>query len=71
MLENLAYIEDENKTTALPNNSMHWVNNILTSFNYFTYLGSLTASPCSENVSWLIMKKNVEVSSSQVERRKA
>jgi carbonic anhydrase len=34
--------------------------------NYYTYSGSLTAPPCSENVDWYVMKKPVEISPAQI-----
>jgi carbonic anhydrase len=37
---------------------------------YFTYLGSLTTPPCSENVSWYVMKDKIEVSSNQIKKFK-
>jgi len=33
---------------------------------YFTYMGSLTTPPCSENVLWFVMKNPIYVSESQV-----
>lgn len=34
--------------------------------HYYTYMGSLTTPPCSEEVRWIVMKTPVEVSASQV-----
>jgi len=34
--------------------------------NYFTYMGSLTEPPCSENVLWLVLKNPIYVSEEQV-----
>jgi carbonic anhydrase len=34
--------------------------------NYFTYMGSLTEPPCSENVLWLVLKNPIYVSEDQV-----
>ena len=34
--------------------------------NYFTYMGSLTTPPCSENVLWFVMKNPIYVSEEQV-----
>ena len=34
--------------------------------SYFTYMGSLTTPPCSENVLWLVLKNPIYVSEAQV-----
>jgi carbonic anhydrase len=33
---------------------------------YYTYQGSLTAPPCSERVTWFVLKTPVEVSSAEI-----
>ena len=35
---------------------------------YYRYQGSLTTPPCSENVTWLILKQPVEISKLQIDR---
>jgi len=43
------------------------VNQLLpTDKTYFTYMGSLTTPPCSENVLWFVMKNPIYVSEAQV-----
>ena len=43
------------------------VNQLLPADNgYFTYMGSLTTPPCSENVLWFVMKNPIYVSEAQV-----
>jgi carbonic anhydrase len=34
--------------------------------DYFTYMGSLTTPPCSENVLWMVMKEPVQASAAQM-----
>lgn len=33
---------------------------------YYTYSGSLTTPPCSESVTWMVMKQKVQIESSQI-----
>lgn len=35
---------------------------------YYTYTGSLTTPPCSEGITWLVLKTPVEISDVQVKR---
>lgn len=35
--------------------------------SYYTYSGSLTTPPCSESVTWLVMKQKVQIQSAQIE----
>ncbi len=35
---------------------------------YYTYDGSLTTPPCSEGVTWIVMKEGIEVSKEQIDR---
>ena len=36
-------------------------------FGYFTYSGSQTAPPCTEGVTWIVLKTPVDVSTAQIE----
>ena len=36
-------------------------------FAYFTYAGSQTAPPCTEGVTWIVLRTPVEVSTEQIE----
>ncbi len=43
------------------------VENLLpTNRDYYTYTGSLTTPPCSEIVTWLVLKSNIEASTTQI-----
>jgi carbonic anhydrase len=35
--------------------------------SYYTYMGSLTAPPCSEGVTWFVLKNPVDISADQIE----
>lgn len=37
-----------------------------TNREYYTYMGSLTTPPCSENVLWMVMKQPIQVSQQQI-----
>ena len=34
--------------------------------DYYTYMGSLTTPPCSEGVTWLVMKEPLQLSPEQI-----
>ena len=56
-------------TEGIPFNSSELVNvsDIFPGNNgYYSYSGSLTTPPCSENVSWFVMKSTMEASGSQI-----
>lgn len=66
MLSKLTEITEKNSTVALNEDAMSWMTEIMQFFNYYNYSGSLTTAPCSEVVSWLVMKKKIGVSAAQV-----
>jgi carbonic anhydrase len=35
---------------------------------YYTYSGSLTTPPCSENVTWFVLKRPITVSAAEIQR---
>jgi len=65
-------IPETEKDTALLNEKPVYINDLLEkgeAFNdYYYYKGSLTTPPYTETVSWVIMKKVLEASPSQIQR---
>ena len=47
---------------------MNAINLLPKSRQYYTYTGSMTIPPCSEGVTWILMKKAVRISSTQVDQ---
>ena len=35
-------------------------------FAYYTYIGSLTAPPCTDDVTWFVLKTPVEISAEEI-----
>ena len=63
------FIDNLPDTEGIPFNSSELVNvsDIFPGNNgYYSYSGSLTTPPCSENVSWFVMKSTMEASGSQI-----
>jgi carbonic anhydrase len=66
MLSALRKIQNAGDTVHLPWTTMRWMKDALDFFKYKYYPGSLTSSPCSENVAWIISKQILAISSAQV-----
>jgi carbonic anhydrase len=65
ILDNLPGRAGEERKAKLAFNPL----SIITKFRvYYTYYGSLTEPPCSENVLWLALKKPSELSEAQLEK---
>jgi carbonic anhydrase len=57
----------EQKTSVTPPDTLLDLSNLLPSTrSYYTYMGSLTTPPCTEDVLWLVMKQPVQVSQEQI-----
>jgi len=66
IISNLANIQNWNDTVSLPTDALNWAEEVISYFNYYTYLGSLTTTPCSEVVTWIVLKKKMGISANQV-----
>jgi carbonic anhydrase len=54
--------------TETPSGVMIDINHLLPkSLTYYTYMGSLTTPPCTENVTWIVLKEPIMLSQQQVE----
>jgi len=59
----------DNEEFPFNSNEMVNVSDILPENNgYYSYSGSLTTPPCSENVAWFVMKSKMEASESQINK---
>ncbi len=56
----------ENKNQTLKKIAINPINFLPQDRNYYKYMGSLTTPPCSENVTWYILKNRIEISSNQL-----
>jgi carbonic anhydrase len=65
ILENLPETEEEAEVEGVKIN----VENLLpNNRSYYSYSGSLTTPPCSEDVSWNVMKTPIAASAEQIEQ---
>jgi carbonic anhydrase len=65
-MANLVNVQTPNFVAELPGDAMLWLDELLAFFSYYTYSGSLTTEPCSEVVTWIVMKKRISVGKNQV-----
>jgi carbonic anhydrase len=63
IIAGLSNIKAENATTPLKETTMNWYDS---KSDYYTYPGSLTTSPCTESVTWIILKNKSKISARQV-----
>ena len=56
---------ESGETRALPKSQINAADMLPTNRGYYTFKGSLTTPPCSENVRWLVLKTPVSVSKEQ------
>jgi carbonic anhydrase len=66
IMANLVNVKTPNSIVKLPGDAMLWLDELLAFFSYYTYSGSLTTDPCSEVVTWIVMKKKIAVGKNQV-----
>jgi carbonic anhydrase len=67
IMANLVNVQTPNYVAKLPGDAMLWLDELLVFFSYYTYSGSLTTEPCSEVVTWIVMKKRISVGKNQVD----
>lgn len=58
---------EKNKNFSIDNIDLNPSLLLPKNLSYYTYFGSLTTPPCSENVLWIILKNPIEASQSQIE----
>ncbi|KAF4522727.1 hypothetical protein B566_EDAN010934 [Ephemera danica] len=66
LVSGLRDVHEEGDTTQLAVNAMVWLQPHVAPNNYFTYQGSLTTPPCSEIVTWIVMKETGTIGVKQV-----
>jgi len=63
-----AGLPEKSTSDPITVNDLNLANAFTDLSSYYTYPGSLTTPPCSENVTWLVLKQQAELSSSQYEQ---
>ena len=64
VLNHVPSVKGKEETTA--GRTVNVANLIPTQHGYYTFAGSLTTPPCSEDVTWFVLKHPVEVSASEI-----
>lgn len=57
----------ESKEREIPGTEINPAGLLPSDTAYYTYMGSLTAPPCDEGVTWFVLKTPVEISRSQID----
>lgn len=62
-----AGLPEKNGDTTVTDELIDLADALSSTSSYYTYLGSLTTPPCSENVTWIVLKKPEKFSQAQFE----
>ncbi|MBU0601357.1 MAG: carbonic anhydrase family protein [Gammaproteobacteria bacterium] len=61
-----AYLPLQKNVESRPDVSIDLANLLPAGRDYFTFMGSLTTPPCSEGVTWMVMKEPLQLSQEQI-----
>jgi carbonic anhydrase len=59
--------EEPEKTVDVPNVNLNVKDLLPANHGYYTFAGSLTTPPCSEGVTWFVLKTPISLSASQLD----